>query len=466
MELKWNNLLCEERIRESISKNVKGVVRNEFEADYDRIVGSSSVRRLQDKAQVFPLQKNDFVRTRLTHSMEVSAIARSIAKRIGIELEHRGIFDRDDTEKLMGLLQTAGLVHDLGNPPFGHYGETAIRNWYRENVLDTEDKEHVITLEEADFLYFDGNVQNLRILTKLQTMNDQFGINFTYGTLATIIKYPYSSFSKHDKNKFGYFQSEAKLVEKIWEKTGLREGVRHPATYILEAADDICYLCDDIEDGIKKGYIQWDKEYRKLIEKYRNTDRYKDLFIRLMDENKQPDKDMDEEEKLLARIKLFRNYTQGMLINNAVETFFEKYSIIMHGEFGLSDLLINDKEFVSDLKEITAVHCFSCDEVLSLELVGERVINELLNILFKAVSSDNVSKLKKTNSYEGKVFNLISSNYKYVALFDYDKNTKRSLEDLTQYDKIHLIVDFVSGMTDSYAMDLYKQLMGISLPQW
>ena len=214
-KLDWDRLLCDERIREnkrnkdqSVAKN-EFITRNEFEADYDRIVGSSSVRRLQDKAQVFPLQKNDVVRTRLTHSMEVSALARSIAKTVGIRLEKGGIFDREKTEKLMGMLQTAGLIHDLGNPPFGHYGETAIRSWYKDRVLK-EKKSKILGFkpdqDDEDFCNFDGNVQNLRIVTKLQTMNDAYGANFTYGTLASIIKYPYSSISKLNlkkENKFG-----------------------------------------------------------------------------------------------------------------------------------------------------------------------------------------------------------------------------------------------------------------------
>ena len=273
-KLNWDKLLCEERIRQGDdNKNEfvtrdEFVTRNEFEADYDRIVGSSSVRRLQDKAQVFPLQKNDFVRTRLTHSMEVSAVARSLGKTIGLFLEKEDGFKRDKTEKLMGMLQTAGLIHDLGNPPFGHYGETAIRNWYIERILQksTEEiKKEGLEQEEADFYYFDGNVQNLRIVTKLQTMNDEYGANFTYGTLAAIIKYPYSStnFERKDK-KFGYFKSEEDIIKRIREKTGLEEGIRHPATYLLEAADDIVYIGDDIEDGVKKGYIPWKEEYAKL----------------------------------------------------------------------------------------------------------------------------------------------------------------------------------------------------------
>ena len=263
--LTWDKLLSEERQRMDPSKNKINSARNEFEADYDRIVGSSSVRRLQDKAQVFPLQENDFTRTRLTHSVEVSALARSLGKAVGKEIEKKTDegFTSEETEKLASLLQVAGLIHDLGNPPFGHYGETIIRVWF-EKWFETEYvnfekikaslKEQALLTEQQkkDFTCFDGNVQNLRIVTKLQTLNDEFGANFTYGTLSTIMKYPWSSISpKKKKDKFGYFDSEENIVKDIWDKTGLSEGVRHPATYLLEAADDIIYICDDIEDGVK-----------------------------------------------------------------------------------------------------------------------------------------------------------------------------------------------------------------------
>ena len=221
-KLQWEKLFSEDRERKT---KLSYEIRNAFECDYDRIVGSSSVRRLQDKAQVFPLQENDFTRTRLTHSIEVSAIARSLGKQVGRELEKGHKFEREDTEKLEALLQTTGLVHDLGNPPFGHYGEKAIGKWFEkyfiEKGLKKEQKQEEkplrilnlhhwlrqkkeknqkekpeidITKEQMrEFEHFDVNVQNIRILTKLQAMNDRYGANFTYATLAGIIKYPWAA---------------------------------------------------------------------------------------------------------------------------------------------------------------------------------------------------------------------------------------------------------------------------------
>ena len=476
-KLDWDKLLCDKRIRKSKKNEDKPVIenefvtRNEFEADYDRIVGSSSVRRLQDKAQVFPLQKNDVVRTRLTHSMEVSALARSMAKTVGMHLEQEGIFDREKTEKLMGMLQTAGLIHDLGNPPFGHYGETAIRNWYKDRVLKEKESkasktsDFRLSQEDKDFCYFDGNVQNLRIVTKLQTMNDAYGANFTYGTLASIIKYPYSSISETNpkKDKIGYFKSEENIVKLIWEHTGLEEGVRHPATFLLEAADDIIYICDDIEDGVKKGYVPWRKEYNKIRRMFQNMNGYRALFTHI--NSNTPAKKLGEREREIAQARVFRNYVQGYLMQVAVENFLKNYNSIMNGRYGLKNLLESEEKFVEALQEITRKYCFGCDEVLTLEIVGERTIKELLNIFYDAIKTDDIKKLKKTKDYEGKIYQLISDNYKYIATFDYNTQKNVDIEKISEVDKLHLIVDFISGMTDSYAVSLYKKLLGISLPE-
>lgn len=478
MKLVWEKLLCAKRIRTG-KADVSN--RNPFEADYDRIVGSSSVRRLQDKAQVFPLQKNDIVRTRLTHSMEVSALARSIGRQVGKRLENKKEFPdinfgREQTEELEALLQTAGLIHDLGNPPFGHYGEDVIRNWY-EKLVDEKKQDN-------DFKYFDGNVQNLRILTKLQTMNDEYGANFTYGTLATIVKYPYSSdhIPEGKKKKYGYYKSEADCMKKIWEETGLCEGVRHPATYLLEAADDIIYTCDDIEDGVKKGYVDWKSTYAKIksdlkvaCEKANKSyDVYADLFGKI--DARQPDEAMAEREKILANVRGFRNFVQGHLIRKAVNSFFDNYETIMAGEFGVRELLDCENELMDVLKAVSKDNCYNCNEVLSLEIAGDKVLTSLLDIFYKAVSGDKQPKL---NSYEGKLYQLISENYKYVLHVDYSKpiyekdekgepvikHEKREFEQLSEYDKIQLIIDYISGMTDSYAVSLYKQLVGISIPE-
>ncbi len=471
-QLQWEKLLCKNRKRDSESAVKRGaasvIARNEFEADYDRIVGSSSVRRLQDKAQVFPLQKNDFTRTRLTHSIEVSAMARSLGKAVGKQLEQKvESFTNDMTDDLSALLQTAGLIHDLGNPPFGHYGETVIRQWFCKWFDSNKflKKEILLTEQEKnDFIFFDGNVQNLRIVTKLQILNDAYGANFTYGTLATIIKYPWRSDSDEtaEKNKFGYFKSEEELVKEIQEKTCLSDGQRHPATYLLEAADDIIYICDDIEDGVKKGYIPWELVYDTIKKKF-DSEEHQELYKRI--ESKAPDDNIEEGDKVLSRVRMFRNYTQGYLFEKAINEFMDNYDSIMNGTYK-KELLDSHKDFVHYLKkDVTGKYCFSCHEVLALELVGDKVIKTLLDVFVSALTESNVKELENSALFQGKIYSLISSNFKYIALHDYNRNCQMKLKDIGVYDKLHLVVDFISGMTDSYAVNLYKELTGISLPQ-
>lgn len=415
-KLDWNKLLCGERERDSEKSFTEH--RNEFDKDYDRIVYSSSIRRLQDKAQVFPLQENDFTRTRLTHSIEAAALARSLGAAIGDWLRRNGEFEEKQERELASLLQVAALIHDLGNPPFGHYGEDVIRKWFVEwfksnEYKNIEKKLRLSENEEKDFINFEGNAQTLRIVTKLQMLNDQFGVNFTYATLATIMKYPWlSSFENSiKKNKFGYFNAEKKVVEKIYKCTGLEDEVRHPATFLLEAADDIAYLCADIEDSVKKGIINWEKEYTKIKYKLMNENKdYSNMF-----------KKLDE---------------------------------------------LNEKNIKNDIPEYELKriqkHCFVDKEVLTLELVGDKVISGLLDMFVNELvkCKDEPNSKKKS----GKLYRLISDNFKYVCLFDYENNRKREFNELRVYDKILLITDFISGMTDSYAVKLYKELTGVKLP--
>ena len=478
--LNWEKLLSSERERPSSRKIQQGdsiLARNEFEADYDRIVGSSSVRRLQDKAQVFPLQENDVTRTRLTHSIEVSALARSLGKAVGKQLEKRREFTPNQTEELAALLQVGGLIHDLGNPPFGHYGEDVIRNWFNtwfesNRILAT----HNIVLseqEQYDFRYFDGNVQNLRIVSKLQTQNDIYGANFTFATLGTIMKYPWQSDQcPNGKNKFGYFKSESALAQKVRSTLGLNEFVRHPATYLLEAADDIIYLCDDIEDGAKKGYIDWPTEFDRIIknltEKQQLTPELSNLFDDI--KAKTIDSRMGHADRETAQVRNFRNFVQSFLFRRAVEEFLNRYNAIMSNDYTQVkdlELLKCKSALVDELKRVTAENCFSCQEVIALELEGHRVISTLLDIFVPTLIESSGKDLSKPKTYSGKLFKLISSNFTYVALYPHNAEAVKledQINDLSAYERLLLVTDFISGMTDSYAVDIYQKLTGIKHP--
>src|SRR5574337_594738 len=229
--------------------------RTQVERDYDRVLFATPVRRLADKTQVFPMEQHDSIRTRLTHSHEVSNLARSIGVRLAFE--HAEAVFGEDHESLQvkrnvpALLAAVGLAHDLGNPPFGHQGEVAMQRWFAERGGAGDIDE--------DFMQFDGNAQTFRLLTRLQVLNDQFGLNLTVATLAALVKYPsvYGSADKGGFKKYGVFKSERGIIEEVWEQTGLSKGLRHPLAYVMEACDDIAYSVIDAEDTVKKGYASF-----------------------------------------------------------------------------------------------------------------------------------------------------------------------------------------------------------------
>lgn len=461
-KLKWEDLLCSKRVRESNNAAIKSE-RNDFEADYDRIVGSSSVRRLQDKAQVYPLQANDFVRTRLTHSIEVSGIARSLGKQVAKRLvaEGKENLSDDQIDYIEAIMQTVGLIHDIGNPPFGHFGESIIRNWFKNNkkILSGLNKK-----EKHDFLYFDGNVQGFRIVTKLQMLNDRFGANFTYATLAVLMKYPWESINTniYGKEKYGYYQSEADLVKDIREKTGLEEGVRHPLTYLLEAADDITYIGDDIEDGVKKGLIDWATTYQQFKNEFSKNDNIKNGII---DKISKINQEINLPDKNIADSRNFRNIVQGFMIKHAIDNFIKYYDKIMNGEFGAKDLFEDDNDIsqiIKWYKELMNDNCYSCSEVLGLELSGQKVIHTLLDCYIKNLVKADKRTLEDIESYPNRLLESISDNYVFIAINTSKKKVK-SFSDLPLYNKLQLCVDYISGMTDSYAVRQYKKIMGISL---
>ncbi len=259
MTMTWSKLLNPERVRKS---TIKDDHRAEFERDFDRAVFSTPVRRLQDKAQVFPLEPHDAIRTRLMHSLEVSSVARGLAIGVGKWLLDKNEIDANQARSLEAIAATCGLLHDLGNPPFGHSGEAAIREWFKKKFGEKALTDRLNEPQRVqDFLKFEGNAQTLRLVAKLQILADYYGLNLTYGTLSALCKYtaPSHKADKDDPNpakkKPGYFASENKLVEQIREHTGTGPN-RNPITFLVDAADDIVYSVADVEDAVKKGGLQ------------------------------------------------------------------------------------------------------------------------------------------------------------------------------------------------------------------
>ena len=260
--MKWTKLLNAGRRRPTTRPNDPRI---EFERDFDRSVFSTPVKRLQDKAQVFPLEAHDGVRTRLTHSLEVSSVARGLATRSAEWLLKRGEISTGMDRQIEAIAATCGLIHDLGNPPFGHAGEGAIRAWFRRPEREKCLRASLKTKQQIqDFLQFEGNAQSLRLVAKLQVLADYKGLNLTFGTLSALCKYVASS-DKADKEaanhacrKPGYFASEQDVVQQIRGATGTGKA-RHPICFLVEAADDIVYLAADVEDAVKKGVLSWKK---------------------------------------------------------------------------------------------------------------------------------------------------------------------------------------------------------------
>lgn len=450
---KWEILFKDKRFREK-SQTIHSDGRNPFESDYGRLISSAPIRRLQDKTQVFPLEPNDYIRTRLTHSLEVSYIGGSIGQSVEMWLIQEGEIKENQRGYLSSLLRTAGLVHDLGNPPFGHFGEEAIKDFFRcyfkENTHGLKD------IEMADFINFDGNVQTFRILTRLYFFGDEFSFNLTYTTLSSIVKYPSNSldgnkspFTEIAKKKFGYFVTETNKYKAINDFLQL-EHKRSPIVYLMEAADDIAYSAADIEDGIKLGIISIDDIYR-VFNQHLST--HKQEVMKFLDNLKEQFKDNSLNKESIM-VQKFRIKTQQLMINAILDTFQKKYGLIMTGK--LEDEIIEQsdaKDIRHAYKKLTEL-IFNSKSIQKKELAGWEAIKGLLEIFVSAAESPNFKS--SGNSYESRLYNIISRNYKtiYENYTDYNNNF---------YNRLRLIVDFVSGMTDRYAITLYQELKGIRL---
>ena len=477
-KMEWTKLLSEKRFKETSSP--REPFRTEFDKDYERIVGSSALRRLQDKTQVFPLQQDDVTRTRLTHSLEVSSMARSLGKRIGYQLVENNEINESQAEKLSTILAVCGLIHDLGNPPFGHYGEDVIKNWFVEHTKNTGifnfySKNPLI----EDYKNFDGNAQTIRILTRLQFHKNPYGMNFTFGTLAALLKYPYKP-QNDSKAKIGYFYSEEPLINEILQETGMKDSNsekirRNPITYLLEAADDICYLFADLEDAIKKGEVSF-REIKKILfsevsSKKGDLIKFEDLKKKLAKIQKNNrDNYISINERDFIEMRELKIFCQGIFIREIHEEFFRNYEKIMCGEYvdkkGKFKELCKCNSLITMrniIWKLCREYAYSNNEVLSLELKGKTVINTLLDNFMKIINDNN--KYKDSRSEEGKHFKLISENYKHIQNIENQNNEWKFSNNIENgYDKtqrIQMIVDYIAGMTDTYALDLYKKLNGI-----
>lgn len=471
-------------------------LRNEFEKDYHRVLSSPSFRRLQDKTQVFPLEKNDFIRTRLTHSIEVSSFGRSLAQSISNEIIKNKLdenFTTEDAVAVTNILATAGLLHDIGNPPFGHFGEDTIRGWFKKNLkkIIIKDENGVEkTLENIlsdqmknDFYNFEGNAQAIRVVSKLHFLIDENGMNLTYGLLNTLIKYPVDSLSINVKSgdikdkKMGYYFAEEKIFNNIVKSTGTRDKntnkcYRHPLTFILEAADDIAYCTADIEDAIKKGFINFEDligEFKEKILDYEGL--YEKLII-----YKEYAKKMNYDNPSLYAVQRWVINIQGLFIKDSVENFIKNYDDIMNGDYK-SDLFEGTKsgKVLKILKNIAYKYVFQSKPISKMEITASNIINYLLNNFIRAVLYMDTKYENEILGIEKRYINVISETfrhiYKHYSKIYEDEINKKSIsqrekeKNIYQYKlylRLLLVTDYISGMTDSYIKTLYQELSGIN----
>ena len=439
----WDKLLSAKRfgLEDREFKNTDEI-RSQFQRDYDRIIFSSPFRRLQNKTQVFPLPGSVFVHNRLTHSLEVASVGRSLANKVAQELKKReDIQNKEILNELGSIVSAACLAHDMGNPPFGHAGEEAISNYFTDG--NGRKIQQAVTSEEwNDLTHFEGNANALRLLTHQYSGRRKGGFALTYSTLAALIKYPYGTDA--GKKKYGYFQSEKETFLKIARELALKEVndspltfARHPLVFLVEAADDICYEIMDIEDAHKLKIIDTSKTF-DLLQGFFDSDEDNDFYSQKAEVFKEVT-DVNEQ------VAYLRASVINRLINETARVFVLHHDEIMEGEFThslIKGLEGKTKKAFDVCKNLAIKEIYKHRSVVKVELTGFNVLGTLLDEFMTAI-------LHPESDYSEKILSLIPAQF--------------SVEGYNFYQKAMSVVDFVSGMTDLYAVDLYKDIKGINL---
>ena len=452
MTMNWPRLLSRKRLGTDQAPS-HSAARTDFQRDFDRIVFSSAFRRMQDKTQVFPLSKIDYVRTRLTHSLESSSVGRSLGTLVGEQLIARHELRDYAASDFGDIVAAACLAHDIGNPPFGHSGEDAIRHWARTGAYG---RPRVAALRGSpleDFLSFEGNAQGFRVLTRLQNRDNAGGLQLTCATLAAFSKYPRESwvggsrFDGASARKQGFCAEDRAAFEEVAEAVGLlrRHDVhavwrRHPLAFLVEAADDICYHVIDIEDGFRLGRLSFAEA--------------RDLFWPLV---AQPGR----EEQRLARIGGEREkveFLRAKVINNVIQQvvrcFLDVEPDLLVGRFDQPLLdVIPAAAAMQELIAVADARIYCAPEVVEIETAGFQVIGDLLERFIEAI--DDIAEHGAGATPRSRMMSRLVPE-QFVG------PGGRPSPDL--YARLLRLTDFVSGMTDSYAVSLYKKLTGIALP--
>ena len=443
--MEWKQLISNKRFGQEHKHAERHDDRSEFKRDYDRLIFSSAFRRLQNKTQVFPLPGSIFVHNRLTHSLEVASVGMSI----GNDISRRVIQKRPElketlVEEIGTIVSAACLAHDLGNPPFGHSGEKAIQTFFSEGP-GQKIKSTVSSEFWDDITHFEGNANAFRILTHRFKGRRQGGFVMTYSMLASIVKYPFASSLAGNHGKFGFFASEAESYRKIADELGIfcksapgepLKYARHPLVYMVEAADDICYEIMDIEDSHKLKILSF-AETEHLLLSFFDEDIQQKISQRIIDEEL-----TDENEKVVY----MRASVIGKLENECVAAFLAHEEEILAGTFEgslIDHISERQKKAYKECEKISYSKIYQSKPVLDIELSGYKIMATLMEVFVEAAVNPS-----RFNSKQ--LLRRVSSQY--------------DIENENLEERIMAVIDYISGMTDIYALDIYQKINGISLP--
>ena len=437
----WSRLICDKRLGlEEYTESNNGGIRSDFQRDYDRLVFSSPFRRLQNKTQVFPLPGSIFVHNRLTHSLEVASVGRSLAREVSLRLreKYKGEEWVNRLDDIDEIVSAACLAHDLGNPPFGHSGEKAIGTFFSEGE-GASLKSQFSEAEWNDVINFEGNANSFRQLVHQFAGRRPGGFAMTYSMLASIVKYPFSSSHANEKGKFGFFTSEKEIYEKIANELGIlkiaeERYVRHPLVYLVEAADDICYQVMDLEDAHKLKIVNTQDAINLMLGFFEGErrERIESVMANVDDKNE--------------KVGYLRSCIIGTLVNECATAFVANEESILRGEFEgclidhISPLVKGAYMACSKLA-YAKIYCAS--SVVEIDLAGNQIIAFLMKKLIDAVCFPE-------NNYSQLLLSVVPQQYEVNAP--------------TFFGKIQAVLDHMSAMTDVYALDLYRKLNGMSLP--
>ena len=438
--MNWTDLLSNKRYARP---HKSSDIRSSFQRDYDRIIFSSPFRRLENKTQVFPLPGAQMVHNRLTHSLEVASVGRSIACRTVEKLAKKHPELNERQSDIETVVATACLAHDLGNPPFGHSGEDTISSFFKDGKGKGL-QSFVLPEQWSDLIAFEGNANAFRQLTHQFKGRRAGGFSLTSATLATLLKYPYPSYDKGNRKKYNVFYSEIEAFKEVVNECGIPRiedehlvYARHPLSYMMEAADDICYLVLDMEDAHKRGII--------------STDTIERCFMSFFNPEQAKDKEMFKHKEEVyhdvtdtnERMAFLRATLINKLVNCASDIFVKNYDAIMEGRFEkslIAHLPDFEKNALDLCRESSVKQIYRHPSVVKIELTGFNVIGTLLEDFTDAV-------LNPDTPYNKKLRSLIPEQFKVET------------DDI--YTRLQSVIDFISNMTDLYAVQLYKDLRGI-----